>query len=81
MEENYQEKIDEMKKSLDRNSEIITDLMIRITAMEQALIRNNIVTEEKLAVEIKTVMEKITQMLPAMAEQFRKQEMENKVEE
>ena len=78
----YMEKtLKEMKESLDRNSEVITDLTLRITAIEQVLFKNNIVTEDQMAEELKAIVDKISQMIPAMAQQLEQAELEKSVEE
>lgn len=70
MEEKKEERIE---ADLNRVSEIVTDMMIRITALEAVLIRNNVVSESEYFKELSSLRDYMIKSLKQEAERLVKE--------
>lgn len=70
MEEKKEERFE---ADLNRVSEIVTDMMIRITALEAVLIKNNVVSESEYFAELSSLRDYMIKSLKQEAERLVKE--------
>jgi hypothetical protein len=62
-------KAESKKILLDTQSDIITDLVVRVTALEQVLIKKNLVLENEYAAELQSIVDKMSGFTKLLIEQ------------
>jgi hypothetical protein len=66
----YSDTTDSNKKVLEKQSQIVTDLILRVSALEKLLLDNNLVSKDAYETALQEVAQKYTNLIKQSIDQF-----------